>query len=282
MAGATPFGCGQCLPCRINRRRLWTWRMFYESQQHEDNCFVTLTYSDEHLPADGSLVIGDYQAWLKRLRFQLQPRRFRYFIVGEYGDQTSRPHYHACLFGVGVFDAGLIDSSWGKGLTATFEFNEFTAQYTAGYVVKKMTAKTDPRLQGRLPEFARMSLRPGIGAGAMQVLAAQLETDHGVELLESTRDVPTHLTIGRRRVPLGRYLRQKIRDHLNMPEGWNDPAKISYSQKQQEELLSVYRSKGGGKGNSTLTTSQVLMQQWEGRIRSIEWRAANMKKDTKI
>lgn len=283
MAGTTPFGCGQCLPCRINRRRLWTWRMFYESQLHEDNCFVTLTYSDENLPADGSVRVGDYQLWLKRLRRAVEPRRFRYFVVGEYGDQTQRPHYHACLFGLGQFDAGHIDRAWGKGLTATFEFNEFTAQYTAGYVVKKLTSKDDPRLRGRAPEFARMSLRPGIGAGAMEILAEQLHSDAGLDHLANTGDVPVYLMVGRKKVPIGRYLRQKLREHMGMPDGWNEPAKRAYSAEKEMELRALWKSKGGGKGNSTLTTYQVLKDQWEGRIRSIEWRANNLgKKDTKI
>lgn len=283
MAGAVPFGCGQCLPCRINRRRLWTWRMFYESQLHEDNCFVTLTYRDDALPDGASLSIRDYRLWLKRLRKAVYPRRFRFFIVGEYGDQTQRPHYHACLFGLGEFDGGIIDSSWGNGATATFEFNELTAQYTAGYVVKKLTAKDDPRLRGRYPEFARMSLRPGIGAGAMAVLAAQLHHDSGLNHIAVTGDVPTHLKLGQKTVPIGRYLRQKLREEMGMPDGWNQAAKDAFSAQQQAEVRAVWKSKGGGQGNSTLTPLKVLKDKWEGRIRSVEWRAANLgKKDTKL
>lgn len=257
--------------------------MFYESQLHEDNCFVTLTYSEDHLPALRSLVPRDLTLWLKRLRKAADPRRFRYFAVGEYGDESSRPHYHAILFGLGQFDSGLIDKTWGLGLTATFEFNEFTAQYTAGYTVKKLTRKGDPRLNGRHPEFARMSLRPGIGADAMAFLASQLHSDPGLNQLLAAGDVPSFLTVGKKKIPIGRYLRQKIRDHIGMPEGWNNAAKEKFSAEESAKLQALWQSKGGGKGNSTLTTKEVLMQQWEGRIRSIEWRHNNLgKKESKI
>ena len=50
MKDAVPFGCGQCLPCRVNKRRLWTNRIMLESMCHDDNAFVTLTYNDDNIP----------------------------------------------------------------------------------------------------------------------------------------------------------------------------------------------------------------------------------------
>ena len=106
-----PVGCGQCLPCRINKRREWTFRLELEASLHEHNSFVTLTYADQFLPEDGSVNPRHTQLWLKRLRKVLDPRKVRFFLCGEYGDQTFRPHYHACLFGVGLDDAHL-DRDW--------------------------------------------------------------------------------------------------------------------------------------------------------------------------
>lgn len=284
MAGATPFGCGQCLPCRINRRRLWTWRMFYESQLHSANCFVTLTYDEAHLPPLRSVVPTDLKLWLKRLRTAVEPRRFRFFAVGEYGDESARPHYHAILFGLGIADSEVIDRVWqGRGLTATFEFNEYTAQYTAGYTVKKLTKKDDPRLGGRHPEFARMSLRPGIGAGAMRLLSQELHSSFGLDDIARTGDVPTHLKMGKKTLPIGRYLRQKLREEMGMPDGWNDAAKEKFSSEESAKLQALWLSKGGGQGNSTLTQKQTLIDKWEGKIRSIEWRDRNLgKKESKL
>lgn len=257
--------------------------MFYESQQHEDNCFVTLTYSPDFIPAGGTVVPRDLQLFLKRLRKAVHPRKFRFFAVGEYGDDSGRPHYHAILFGLGQFDAAVIDQAWGRGLTATFEFNQFTAQYTAGYTVKKLTKKDDPRLGGRHPEFARMSLRPGIGAGAMETLANSLHSDAGLDNIIRAGDVPHALTIGRKHIPLGKYLRSKLRESMGMPEGFNEAAKIEFSAQKQKELLALWQSKGGGKGNSTLTLKQALIDSWEGKLRTIEWREKNLgKKESKL
>lgn len=258
--------------------------MVYEAQQHPASCFVTLTYDEAHLPALRSVVPRDLSLFIKRLRKAVEPRRFRYFAVGEYGDESARPHYHAILFGLGPNDREVIDRAWqGQGLTATFEFNEYTAQYTAGYTVKKLTKKDDPRLGGRHPEFARMSNRPGIGAGAMAILARSLSTGFGLDDLVSRGDVPTHLKRGNQVLPLGRYLRQKLREELGMPEGWNEAAKEKFSMEESLKLQALWRSKGGGKGNSTSTFKTTLIDKWEGKIRSIEWRDRNLgKKDTKI
>ncbi len=47
--------CGQCIGCRLDRSRQWAMRCLHEAQLHDDNCFVTLTYDDDHLPFDLSL-----------------------------------------------------------------------------------------------------------------------------------------------------------------------------------------------------------------------------------
>lgn len=216
------FGCGQCLPCRTTKRRIWAHRMILEAAQYVDNTFVTLTYSDEKLPDNKSVSPRETQLWLKRLRKEIEPRKVRYFLVGEYGDETQRPHYHAALFGFpncgwtrtrqrrsgtpccDVCD--LIHRTWGLGGISLGTLTPESAGYIAGYVTKKMTRQNDERLNGRHPEFARMSLRPGIGADALWEIADRL-----MEFAPSDVDVVTSLNHGRKSLPLGRYLTRKLR-----------------------------------------------------------------------
>lgn len=199
-----------------------------ESLKHGDSSFITLTYSDENLPPQGSLQPKDVQDWLKKLRARISPLKIRYYLVGEYGDRSWRPHYHVALFGFRSCLRGrtehredtccgqceVVRTTWGKGGVDLGELNAHTAQYVSGYVTKKLTRKDDERLKGRYPEFARMSLRPGIGALAVEEIADALTSEHGPTLLERQGDVPTVLKHGSRAMPLGKYLRRKIRDYV--------------------------------------------------------------------
>lgn len=220
--GVLEFGCGQCLPCRINRRRIWTHRMMLESLKHGGSSFITLTYTPEHLPNGATLVPKHCQNFLKRLRTHFAPLRVRFFAVGEYGDQTFRPHYHLALFGLSAFQLAGPDgrgdplkSLWGMGHVFAGELTKDSAAYVGGYVTKKMTKADDSRLGGRYPEFARMSLRPGLGAWAMDDLSKVLmSSDAGVDHLVKSGDVPTALRHSGKLLPLGRYLRRKLREAL--------------------------------------------------------------------
>ena len=90
--------CGRCIGCRLEHSRKWALRCVHEASLYDKNCFITLTYDDEHLPKDSSLVKRDLQLFFKRLRKRYPGHLIRYFAAGEYGDNTARPHYHAILF----------------------------------------------------------------------------------------------------------------------------------------------------------------------------------------
>lgn len=157
--------CGQCIGCRLERSRQWAVRCLHEAQTHEQNCFITLTYDDEHLPQFGNLVQKDFQDFFKRLRrrpefefYKRWPsvrRRVKYYMCGEYG-QLGRPHYHACVFnldfpdkeylcerdGEKLFSSEILDETWqGKGYSSVGSVTFKSAAYVARYCTKKVTGE---------------------------------------------------------------------------------------------------------------------------------------------
>lgn len=249
MGGLIPFGCGQCHPCRINRRRQWMWRQVLESMTHEENAYVTLTYSE--MPGNGSLQPEHLTLFLKRLRWRIAPKRVRYFAVGEYGEETRRPHYHLSLFGLSGFSdwvgsrqirsgcADIVHECWGHGNVDVKPFARETAQYVAGYVVKKMTDKNDVRLAGRYPEFARMSRMPALGSAAMAVMAKQLsENWHWLE--ES--GPPVMLAVGNQKIQLGRTMIKKLIEAMGFTDEYVQQIKDQKSLTRSVELLPLLLS----------------------------------------
>lgn len=184
--------CGECKGCRIDKSRDWALRIMHESQMHEENCFITLTYSPEHLPYGGSLVKKDFQDFMKRLRKKIK-KEVRYFHCGEYGDSNNRPHYHAILFGydfndrtlsgiseadydIAHFKSKALSKIWKKGFCGVGDVTFRSCAYVARYVTKKITKKdgafehyndidyeTGEIINERIPEYCTMSRMPGIG-----------------------------------------------------------------------------------------------------------------------
>lgn len=237
--GMEAFGCGQCMPCRFNTRRIWTHRIMLEALVHADASFVTLTYDKYNLPDGGSVVPRDMQLFLKRVRKNVG--RCRFFGVGEYGDHSWRPHYHLALFGIGPDRAQDIQKCWRYGFSYTGTLTRDSAQYVAGYVTKKLTQVNEftyEKLLHRHPEFARMSNRPGIGALAIDQVAQALLNRHGWDSIERNGDVPTALRSDGRMQPLGRYMRRKLREKMNFKEhGQTEEA----AWKASAEMLVMYK-----------------------------------------
>lgn len=191
--------------------------MMLESMLHPHSCFITLTYDEAHLPEGGSLVPKDAELFLKRLRKRLEPVRLRYFLSGEYGDQTWRPHYHAILFNVPLTAHADIDAVWQKGMIHVGEATRESMQYVAGYVAKKLSSERDMHYAGHpllFPEFARMSRRPGLGRDALPFVAAAYNDSEGARDVVKRGDVPDTLRVGGKKLPLGRYLKTKLGDDL--------------------------------------------------------------------
>lgn len=179
--------CGSCLGCRLERSRQWAVRCLHEASLHDQNCYITLTYSPENMPRDHSLHKDHFQLFMKRLR-KRYGSGIRFFHCGEYGEQKARPHYHSCIFGFDFPDKvfhssrgsynmyvsqSLIDL-WGKGFCTLSDMCFNSAAYVARYCVKKVNGPRSEdhyryvddetgEIHDRIPEYATMSRRPGIG-----------------------------------------------------------------------------------------------------------------------
>ena len=164
--------CGGCLGCKARRANDWATRCMHEASLYEHNRFLTLTYDPEHLPPNGWLNIRDVQLWMKRLR-KAFPQKIRYFLTGEYGTQSGRPHYHALLFNCRFPDerpagklivAATADHLWGMGEVRIGLVTQASASYVAKYALKSTMGHPSDDGEPAPKPFATMS-RGGRGAG---------------------------------------------------------------------------------------------------------------------
>lgn len=192
--------------------------MMLEAMLHDDSWFVTLTYGPRFLPVDGSVSPNHLRLFLMRLRKAIAPVRIRYYAVGEYGEMSWRPHYHLILFGLPRSKIEAIDKAWidvetkkPLGMVHVGDVTMQSAGYCAAYVQKGMTKRVDPRLGGRHPEFCRMSLKPGIGAGAIDgEFAKAMVTRAGAASIANAGAVPNAFRFDGKLHPFGRYLRARL------------------------------------------------------------------------
>lgn len=254
-----PFPCGQCLPCRINKRRLWTHRLMLESYQHAESIFVTLTYAEEYLPENASLDKKALRDFLKRLRYFCEPRKIRYYACGEYGSKTYRPHYHAIIFGLGLSDGELVAKAWPFGRVHVGECNVHTVQYVAGYVTKKFIKKDDARVK----EFSTMSRRPGIAYAAVEQLVDVIRDPQYSHLFQGDKAIPEGLRHGNRLLPFDRYIKDKLCKLLD-----HDPDIAEFIRDMHLKYVQALHS---GKYKENFLT-EALLEESEGRNIQIERR----------
>lgn len=181
------------MPCRLQRTREWSNRLLHELDYFEDSCFITLTYSEEFLPDNASLVKADLQKFMKRLRRDLGRRVIKYFACGEYGDNFLRPHYHAIIFGLSQKEDDLIKQNWPFGRIHVGYVSPQSIRYVTSYVQKKLIGKlADSEYvdTGRIAPFSLISK----GLGKRYVLAnkVRLENDRGFTVNGSPASLPRY------------------------------------------------------------------------------------------
>lgn len=199
--------CGQCIGCRIDYSRQWATRLMLEMKKFDnDKCwFITFTYDDDYLPKPRDIIDPlsgeikkskfhsvskrEHQLLMKRIR-NWYGRDLRFFMCGEYGDISFRPHYHYIIFGLDLsndilevyksnFRGDILYNShtfvqkvwydeknfrpYGHVVIGHVSFD--SCAYVARYVMKKRKGIDSEFYQkvGIDPEFCSMSRMPGLG-----------------------------------------------------------------------------------------------------------------------
>lgn len=172
--------CGKCIECLKSRRNEWSFRLNQELSCAKSAHFVTLTYNEETCPRNDlgwpTLSKKDVQKFLKRLR---KHTKTRYYIVGEYGSETFRAHYHGIFFNLPEFIRMVVDGekkvvttadlllrTWGNGHIMVGDVNPKSINYVTKYVFKKKDEEYDNKELEK--PFSLISLRPAIGANYLQ------------------------------------------------------------------------------------------------------------------
>lgn len=240
--------CGQCLGCRLERGRQWAVRIMHEAQLHESNCFITLTYDDQHVPRGTTLVKSHFQEFIQRFRDAIAPKRVSYFMCGEYGERDGRPHYHAIIFGhdfgelvyrkrftavpevvsgrsKGAYSSTELARYWTMGFNAVGAVTPQSAGYVARYCLKKVTGvladehykRIDPEtgeVYWLLPEYAHMSTRPAIGKRWFERFGSDVVAYDGVHVDGVRASPPRYYDKLRKRANADELAKRKLQRRI--------------------------------------------------------------------
>lgn len=146
-------GCGRCPLCLQKKSAQWIFRLKAEAKFASDCSFITLTYSDEHLPGPFDNGLKNIQKFIKRFRKNLNlgpDSRFKYFLISELGGVFGRLHYHAIFFNTGLSPLELhkqLDKFWPFGINRTYPVIDQRIAYVAKYCMQDFSR---PRPQYRV------------------------------------------------------------------------------------------------------------------------------------
>ncbi len=216
--------CGQCMNCRVNKGRIWSARILMEWLTHGHAVFVTLTYNEEHVPLtvqpDGTpsqtLRKKQFLDWLKNVQ-KSEVGSLRYYLVGEYGEVSERPHYHMAIFPKSGAQVALFLSKWTKGFTSCYEMSPERARYLAQYAAKKLSGPKASWYGNREPEFRTSSRNPPLSAEMCDHLANTYKIGKGAKIVQERGDIERSIRICGSIYPLGRWCLDRIRKKLDIP-----------------------------------------------------------------
>jgi hypothetical protein len=133
--------CGKCVACLSTKRQHWSVRLQQHLKISYCGYFLTLTY--EKAPRSG-LSKYDVQNYFKRLRNRFDGK-FKYYLCGEYGSQTQRPHYHAIILFESEPKPNFFSNSveftfqhaWHHGFISVGSVTDASISYTTKYMITK-------------------------------------------------------------------------------------------------------------------------------------------------
>lgn len=242
--------CGKCIGCRNDLTKDWAVRCAHEAQMHTYNCVLTLTFDENNINAQKTLVKSDIQDFIKSLRHfinrnkdlrknypYLSQKKISYLYCGEYGSKFERPHYHIIIFGFDfpdkvklkesdsgdtLFTSKYLEKIWTHGHSTIGAMSMASAMYCASYVTKFVPLNEREEIYcGRLPEFGHASKKPALGLTWFQKYHNDLLA-HDAAIIQGQKY----------RIP--RYYKKKLQEFY--PEKFTE-LKVRIEEKLDEQII---------------------------------------------
>jgi len=253
--------CGKCVPCIQRRASQWAFRLTQEELRSKTSAFITYTYDQDSVPRSinglQTLNTTDYQLYMKRQRKKIakeygkdywKKNAIKYYMVGEYGSKTERPHYHAIMFNLPkkyILNDHRIQEIWKKGRVQVDEVTPASIRYVCGYLQKQLYWANKGDQDDRQREFSRMS--KGIGENYL--------TDARVKSMKSKLNPYLVIEDGVK-LPTPRYyknkvfneqelitLKEKALEYLETQPGLSTIDKINTVDRQSKDRMKAVRTK---------------------------------------
>lgn len=174
-----------------------------EEKNSTSAMFLTLTYDSKSIPLtrNGFMTLDKRgaQLFMKRLR-KAHPKdsNIKYYLVGEYGGKTKRPHFHVILFNA---DIKLVTQAWPLGQIHFGNVCGASVGYTLKYMCKEGSRIPMHKNDDRCPEFGLMSK----GLGLSYITPEMVRWHHADKHNRMYCNIP-----GGKKITMPRYFKEKI------------------------------------------------------------------------
>lgn len=241
--------CGKCIPCLSHKRQEWIFRLQQEHKHAKEGAlFVTLTYDQKHMPTNYELDKKHVQNYLKRLRKVDGTNKIRYYLVGEYGSKSGRPHYHVLLFNAKEEHARAVwrDSKGNSiGIVHVGRVTAASIAYCTKYIIQPEISTH----QKQKP-FALMSRAYGIGGKYLDdlIVAWHKEDDRNYVINDGKKQ------------PLPRFYKSKIWYHEDEKDRISKKSKLEALNNQLKEEK-YYKKKHPKNWEEVMAVSRIRLLQ---------------------